>query len=87
MFKGKLEDNFTSHMAGNFNITESFLFFPYRKLTKEDMERKRRQMMENAKWRDEQREKNVKTYKERDEREEAQMKEEQARTSGADFIK
>ena len=48
------------------------------------MERKRQEMLENARWRDEQRAANVKKYKEQADNE---NKESSKSKSGADFIK
>lgn len=59
------------------------MFF-YRKLTEEEKLRKLEEMQENAKWRDNQREKNVKRYREEADAEE---KSHLNKGSSADFLK
>ena len=59
------------------------LLLVHRALTAEEKERKRKEMMENASWRDEQREKNVKRYAE----EAAKEEKETHKGSSSDFIK
>jgi len=58
---------------------------PRRKLMPKEMEEKRQQMLNNAKWREEQRNKNMQKYK-KEENYENQL-EEQSRSSGALFLK
>ena len=56
--------------------------------TKEsELERKRAEMMENAKWRQEQREQNVKKYKDQDEKEDKMLKKMQQEKDGEAFLK
>lgn len=56
--------------------------FLIRKLTAEEIEERRLEMMDNAKWRDEQRSKNVQRYRE----ESAKEIEEHSKSNGAKFI-
>ena len=51
------------------------------------MEKKRAEMMQNAKWRQEQREKNVKQYKAEDEKESAMLNKLQELNQGEAFLK
>ena len=57
----------------------------FRKLTAEEREKKLAEMMDNAKWRDEQRRLNVKQYKQEEKKE--QEYENRGRGSGAKFLK
>ena len=52
-----------------------------------ELERKRAEMMENAKWRQQEREKNVQKYKEQDEKEDEMMKKMQEDKHGEAFLK
>ncbi|XP_071101104.1 pre-mRNA-splicing factor CWC25 homolog [Haliotis cracherodii] len=56
---------------------------PRRKLTDEERQRRLQEMMDNARWRDEQRKSNVQRYQEEDRKEEAEQKK---KGSSADFI-
>ena len=60
-----------------------------RKLSRDEMERRRQEMMRNAKVRDEQRETNVKRYRDDDAREEEQLSAARRHRRGksAEFIK
>jgi hypothetical protein len=57
-----------------------------RKLTHEEMERKRAEMMSNARERDEQRHKNIEQYQLEDEREKKRASK-QVETHNVDFVK
>lgn len=62
---------------------------PKKKLDPEEAERKRREMMDDAKWRQEQRERNVRKYREEEEREDFLAKQAMAKQKNEtpDFIK
>ena len=74
-------------------VTSARLTSPHlrtdRKLSRDEMERRRQEMMQNAKVRDEQRETNVKRYRDDDAREEEQLSaaRRQRRGKSAEFIK
>ena len=59
------------------------ILFSNRKLTEEEKERRLQEMMDNVKWREEQRTKNVKHYADQDRKEELEMKS----GKGAEFLK
>ena len=52
-----------------------------RKLSSKEMDRRRQEMMENARWRDEQRETNIAKYREEDEKEEKNSKQKDTSSS------
>ena len=67
-------------MTDSWTIIPHLQLFGFRKLTDEEKQRRLEEMMDNAKWREENRNKNVKRYKEEDKQEEVERS--KSRTSG-----
>ena len=59
----------------------------YRKLTAEEKKARLEEMMENAKWREDQRTQNVKRYKKEDTREEENQQKNYETTGSSEFVK
>ena len=58
-----------------------------RKLTKEEKKKKLEEMMDNAKWREDQRKKNVTRYEKEDKAEEDHQKKQYETTGSSEFVK
>ena len=67
-------------------MRERVSMFNFRKLTKEEKEERLAEMMDNAKWREDQRTKNVKHYKAQDKKEEENQAKNYESTGSSDFV-
>ena len=68
-------------------ILNIILLFIDRKLTAEEKKRRLEEMMDNAKWREDQRKQNVKRYEKEDKTEEESQKKHYETTGSSEFVK
>ena len=70
----------------HFSLCKLIVFF-YRKLTEEEKKARLEEMMDNAKWREDQRTKNVKRYQQADQHEEESQQKNYETTGSSEFVK